>query len=317
MMNGRVAETKVLVVMGGTSAEREVSLATGRACAAALDALGCLHTCHDFRGRVEDLVAVLQNGCTVMLNCLHGTYGEDGRVQAVADLMAVPYSHSGVLASAVAMHKAMSLDVFRAHALPIARSFCFDHAAVIALVDWPIALPLVVKPVAEGSSIGVQVYEVGAAFADAYTDIVELAQRNAVLFEEFIPGRELTVAVAEDGDNLVALGVTELVVDAGFYDYRAKYDAVAGATHICPANIPESLQQRLYEIARTAHQVLGLRGVSRSDFRYDPAQDRLVILEINTQPGMTETSLLPEQAALYGWDFPTLIHKILAAARHD
>lgn len=308
----------VLLLKGGVSSEREVSLATGAACAGALDTLGYRYTELDFDGSVSRLVRALEQGVDVILNCLHGTYGEDGRVQAVADLMHIPYTHSGVCASALAMHKARSVDIFRAHGLDVPQGLLLDKTAIAGLSDWPMALPIVAKPVAEGSSVGVQIIAENQHFLNHRATLLELAQTGEVLFEEYIPGRELTVAVVEDARALVALGVTELEVTAGlFYDYRAKYSKQGGARHLCPAPIPENLAEFLKKQAIIAHRALGLRGVSRSDFRYDPGQERCVILEINTQPGMTETSLLPEQAALYGWDFATLVQQILRAARYD
>ncbi len=308
---------KILVVMGGVSAEREVSLATGEACIQALDQLGLAYGSYDFTGNLPDFIATLDSGYTVMLNALHGTYGEDGRIQAIGDLMHIPYSHSGVLASALAMNKAVSLKIFQASGLSIADSVCLDHGAIGECTDWPLPLPLVVKPVAEGSSIGVLIYRDGEAFAEHQAAILKEAERGALLFEEYIAGQELTVSVIDDGDHVQALGVTELFTGETFYDYTAKYSTVSGASHVCPAEIPTTLRDDLMRAACTAHQVLGLRGVSRSDFRHDPAQNRWTILETNTQPGMTETSLLPEQAAQFGWSFPMLIQKILTAARHD
>ena len=310
-------QDKVLVVMGGISAEREVSLATGKACIEALDTLGLAYGCYDFTGNVSELIATLGSGYTVMLNALHGTYGEDGRIQAIGDLMQIPYSHSGVLASALAMNKAASLQIFQANGLPIAESVCLDHAAIGECTDWPLPLPLVVKPIAEGSSIGVIIYRDGEDFAEHQAAILKEAERGALLFEEYIPGQELTVSVIDDARAIQALGVTELFTGEDFYDYTAKYSTVSGATHVCPAEIPTALRDELMQAACTAHKILSLCGVSRSDFRHDPAQNRWVILETNTQPGMTQTSLLPEQAAQFGWSFPELIQKILIAARYD
>lgn len=309
-------QDKVLVLMGGVSAEREVSCATAAACVQALQDLGLEYGCYDFTGDVADFIATLSDGYTVILNALHGTYGEDGRIQAVGDLMKIPYSHSGVLASALAMDKSMSLKLFRQQGLSTAASVCLDHSAICTASDWPLPLPLVVKPVAEGSSIGIQIYHEGA-FSQAQREILKQAERGALLFEEYVPGLELTVSVVEDQNRIQPLGVTELMTSESFYDYQAKYSMTAGARHVCPADIPETLAQDLIHAACTAHEALGLRGVSRSDFRYDPKQNRWAILEINTQPGMTPTSLLPEQAAHFGWSFPVLITKILAAAAHD
>ena len=310
-------QDKILVVMGGVSTEREVSLATGRACIQALEDLGLDYGIYDFTGDVADFVATLGSGYTMILNGLHGTYGEDGRIQAVGDLMGIPYSHSGVMASALAMNKAMSLKLFQQYGLPVADSVCLDHAAIAECTDWPLCLPLVVKPVAEGSSVGVFIYRDDEDFTEHQAEILQEAERGALLFEEYIAGQELTVSVIDDGGTAQPLGVTELFTGEGFYDYIAKYSTLDGATHVCPAEIPIALRDDLMQAACSAHKALGLRGVSRSDFRHDPTQKRWVILETNTQPGMTETSLLPEQAAYFGWSFPTLIQKILAAACYD
>lgn len=309
--------TKVLVVMGGVSAEREVSLATGKACLQALDQMGLAYGGYDFTGDVADFVATLETGYSVILNCLHGTFGEDGRIQAIGDLMKIPYSHSGVLGSALAMHKAMSLKLFQSAGLSIADSLCLDHAAIMACSDWPLPLPLVVKPVAEGSSIGIKIYTKGASFTEHQAEILQEAEASDLLFEEYISGQELTVSVVDDQGTVQALAVTELFTIEAFYDYTAKYSAVGGATHVCPAEISTSLRDELMQAACKAHQVLGLRGASRSDFRHDPSQNRWVILETNNQPGMTETSLLPEQAAYFGWTFPELVQKLLEGARYD
>lgn len=310
--------TKVLVVMGGVSAEREVSLATGKAVLQALDQLGLVYNSYDFTGEIADFIAVLETGgYSVMLNCLHGTFGEDGRIQAIGDLLKIPYSHSGVLGSALAMHKAVSLKIFESAGLPIADSMCLDRAAITACSDWPLPLPLVVKPVAEGSSIGIKVYTEGEKFSDHQAEIGQEAEGGDLLFEEYIAGQELTVSVVDDQGVVQALAVTELLTTETFYDYTAKYSAVGGAEHVCPAEIPTSLRDDLMQAACKAHQALNLRGMSRSDFRHDPSQNRWVILETNSQPGMTETSLLPEQAAHFGWTFPTLVQKLLESTRYD
>ena len=312
-----MTEPGVLLLVGGVGAEREVSLATGEACRQALESLGFPLTVYDDRGDFSGLVAALSGGADVVLNCLHGGGVEGGQVQAVCDVMKVRYSHSGMAGSALAMDKRLSRMLFRAHGLTIAEGVALNAAEVAALDDWPLAPPVVVKPIAEGSSVGVSIHGQEASFVQVRAELVRLSQTGDLLIEAFVPGRELTCGVLERERVATPLAVTELMVDHGFYDYRAKYDARDGAVHCCPADIPVSLEARVKEASVSAHRILGLRGVSRSDFRYDPETDRLVILETNAQPGMTATSLLPEQAAHCGLDFPTLVRSLVMTARHD
>ncbi|HEX4078421.1 MAG TPA: D-alanine--D-alanine ligase [Rhizomicrobium sp.] len=290
----------IAVLLGGRSAEREVSLVSGRACAEALRAEG-------FEVREIDAQDDPAGGLAVarpdaVFNALHGRWGEDGCVQGLLELMRIPYTHSGVLASALAMHKERAKDVFRAAGLPVANSVVIDrHQASARHAMEP---PYVVKPVNEGSSVGVFIIRKGDNRPPGEIGSDTWALGDQVMVEEFIPGRELTVAVM--GDR--ALGVTEIVSRTTFYDYEAKY-AAGGSTHVLPARMPPEVSGEAMRVALSAHQALGCRGVSRADFRFDDTEgrSRLVLLEVNTQPGMTPTSLVPEQARHAGMSFGALV----------
>lgn len=282
---------KVAVLMGGISAEREVSLSSGRECATALRDAGYevveLDAGPDLAARLDRIKP------DVCFNALHGRWGEDGCVQGLLEWLQIPYTHSGVLASALAMDKQRSKDVFRAAGLPVLASVIASREAVEA--DHVMAPPYVVKPNNEGSSVGI--YIVG----ESPNGPPRLAREmpDNVMVETYAPGRELTVTVM--GDK--SLTVTDIITDS-WYDYHAKY-AVGGSRHVVPAELPQEIFDACMSYALTAHQALGCRGVSRSDFRWDDARglDGLYILETNTQPGMTPTSLSPEQAALHGISF--------------
>jgi D-alanine-D-alanine ligase len=299
---------KVAVLLGGISAERDVSLSTGRGVLSALGEVGHEAVAVEVGEDLAATIAALRQARPdVVFNALHGRFGEDGCIQGVLDWMGLPYTHSGVRASAIAMDKAAAKEVFRAAGLPVA-----THKVVtpeeLAEAD-PLPLPYVVKPVDEGSSVGVFVLRDG----DNRRREIALNWRHGrrIMAEDFIPGRELTVAVLRDR----ALGVTEIVTRHAFYDYDAKY-ADGGSHHVLPAAIPSAVAERAMQVALAAHRALGCRGASRADFRYDEATDRLALLEVNTQPGMTPTSLLPEQAAHAGIAFPALCDLLLREARH-
>jgi D-alanine-D-alanine ligase len=247
-----------------------------------------------------------------VFNALHGRFGEDGTVQGLLELMRIPYTHSGVLASALAMHKERTKQVYRLAGLPVAKSVLADrHAAAAAHLLEP---PYVVKPVSEGSSVGIFMVRKGDNRPPAALAASEWHISSEMMVEEFIPGRELTVAVLDDR----ALGVTEITTALDFYDYEAKY-APGGSQHILPAKIPAAIARDCRAMAVTAHQALGCRGVSRTDFRYDDtgANQRLVLLETNTQPGMTPTSLVPEQAAHVGMSYAKLCRWMVEDASCD
>ena len=281
--------------MGGPSAEREVSLSSGRACAAALREHGGYNVIEVEADR--DLPAVLADlSPYAVLNCLHGRWGEDGCVQGILEWLRIPYTHSGLLASALAMDKPMAKHLFAAAGIPVAEHRIVSRDEILAgdVID----RPYVVKPVNEGSSVGVHIVLEGdnePLFNDA-----GWPSGDRVMVEKFIPGQELTVAVM--GDR--ALAVTDIITGREFYDYDAKY-AAGGSRHVLPADIEKKIANEAMRLAVLAHQTLGCRGVSRADFRLDG--NDLYLLEINTQPGMTPTSLVPEQAVHAGMSFQDLV----------
>jgi len=284
----------VAVLLGGPSAEREVSLSSGHACAAALRERN-YNVVEVDAGR--DLCAILTEiKPDVVLNCLHGRWGEDGCVQGLLEWMGIPYSHSGVLASALAMDKQRSKDVYRAHGLPVVDSKICSKADVMAA--HVMAPPYVVKPNSEGSSVGVYL----VAEENNGPPQLDASMPDYVMVETYVPGRELTTTVL--GDR--ALTVTDILT-TGWYDYDAKYK-VGGSRHVVPADIPAEIFELCMDYALRAHKALGCRGVSRTDFRWDEARGAagLFLLETNTQPGMTATSLSPEQAQAGGMAFPDL-----------
>jgi D-alanine-D-alanine ligase len=239
----------------------------------------------------------------VAFNALHGKWGEDGTVQGILETLEIAYTHSGVLASAVAMNKEKSKSVFRSANIPTAESILVDLEE--AARSHPMPLPYVIKPVAQGSSVGVHIVPVGANGPVGSIASERNLYGDTVMVERFVPGRELTCAVMGD----VALGVIEIVPTVGFYDYEAKY-APGGSNHVLPAQIPGDVYRRVQQFALAAHLALGCKGISRADFRYNdkPGGDHeLIILEVNTQPGMTGTSLVPELAAHAGHSFEQLV----------
>ena len=290
---------RVAVLMGGLSPERDVSLVSGAACAKGLREKG-YDVVEIDAGR--DLYRQLEEAAPdIVFNALHGEWGEDGLVQGVLEHFGKPYTHSGVLASALAMDKQKAKDVLRAAGIPCPEGFIanrFEAAKSHAMKP-----PYVAKPNAQGSSVGVHIVLEGANRPPAELGSTAWALGEEVLIERYIPGRELTVAVMEDR----ALCVTEIVPKTTFYDYDAKY-AAGGSDHILPAPVPEEIAERACELALKAHAALGCRGLTRSDFRYDSASEEpLWLLEINTQPGMTPTSLAPEQAQYCGIAFGDLV----------
>ena len=289
---GRSAIT-VAVLMGGRSAEREVSLVSGRECARALRRAGYRVIPVDCdRDLFSHLIEIKPD---VAFNALHGRWGEDGCVQGILEWLAIPYTHSGVLASALAMDKARTKEAYAAAGLPVVPSLLASREAVSAghVMD----PPYVVKPNNEGSSVGVYIVHAGSN-APHLADTMPAT----VMVEAYVPGRELTTTVI--GDR--ALCVTDIVT-GGWYDYEAKY-ATGGSSHVVPAQVPVDISEACLDYALRAHRALGCRGVSRTDFRWDEARGLagLILLETNTQPGMTPTSLAPEQAAHCGISFPEL-----------
>ena len=291
----------VAVLMGGWSAEREVSLASGKPCAEALEKKGYRVTKIDV-GR--DIATVLQTlKPDVALNLLHGHPGEDGTLQGILEIVGIPYTHSGVLASAMAMQKDVAKAVMQAAGIPVPGGMVVSrHAAAKSHV---LERPYVLKPVNEGSSVGVFIVKEDQEHPPQELTRNDWEFGELLLAEPFIAGKELTCAVM--GDR--AFGVIEIVPTARFYDYEAKY-APGGSKHLLPAPIPSEVYQVVRRITLAAHRALRCRGVSRADFRWDDSVEGtggLVCLEVNTQPGMTETSLVPELAAHAGLPFPELV----------
>jgi D-alanine-D-alanine ligase len=287
--------------MGGWSAEREVSLASGKACAEALRKAGFEVTTIDADRAIAGVLAELRPD--IVFNALHGKWGEDGTVQGVLETLEIPYTHSGVLVSALAMHKPKAKALFRTIGLPLAQDKVVDieHAASTHVL----APPYVIKPIGEGSSVGVLIVEAGANAPPFGLLEQRQCYGDRVLVEAYMPGRELTCAVMGD----VALGVIDIVPAAGFYDYKAKY-VPGGSVHVLPAQVPQEIYRKAQRCALEAHLVLGCRGVSRADFRFNDApgvEGPLILLEVNTQPGMTGTSLVPEMAQHAGHSFPELV----------
>ncbi|WBU59466.1 D-alanine--D-alanine ligase [Paracoccus albus] len=285
---------KVAVLKGGPSAEREVSLSSGAECANALRQAGFevieIDAGRDLPARLAEVAP------DVVFNALHGRWGEDGCVQGILEWLAIPYTHSGVLASALAMDKTRSKEVFRTAGLPVVDSVIVPTDT--ARKEHPMPPPYVVKPNAEGSSVGIYIVRDGANGPAQIGDHMPAE----VMVETYVPGRELTTTVL--GDR--ALGVTDIITD-GWYDYDAKYKT-GGSRHVIPADIPDDITAACLDYALRAHRALGCKGISRTDFRWDEARGLagLYLLETNTQPGMTPTSLVPEQAAAAGVDFPAL-----------
>lgn len=298
------------VLMGGWSAEREISLVTGAACVNALKRAGYSVTAIDVQRDVSNLLNRLFPRPDALFNALHGRFGEDGCIQGVLDILGIPYTHSGLLASALAMNKPMAKRLFAADGIPVPEEMIVTQAEVMA--GDVMERPYVVKPLNEGSSVGVHIVregdnepmygESGWPFGDA------------VMVERFIPGRELTVSVMGKGDDAKAMTVTEIATSRGFYDYDAKY-ADGGSVHVVPADIDKAVFDETMRIAVAAHRALGCRGVSRADMRFDG--ETVYLLEVNTQPGMTPTSLVPEQAQAIGMSFEELVSWMVENAEYD
>ena len=293
----------VAVLLGGLSAEREVSFSSGKACADALESEGYrvsrLDVGHDIAARLTELKP---DAC---FNALHGRWGEDGLIQGLLEYLQIPYSHSGVLASALAMHKQRAKDIMRLAGVPVAEGKVVMRAE--AARQHVMAPPYVLKPVAEGSSVGVLIVKEDQQHPPQELTSSEWAHGEELLAEKFIAGRELTCAVIDDAST----DVIDIVPAAGlqFYDYQAKY-AFGGSVHILPARLSPIIYQSVQKFTLTAHRALGCRGVSRADFRLDERADgsfELACLEVNTQPGMTGTSLVPELARHKGWSCGELV----------
>jgi D-alanine-D-alanine ligase len=297
---------RVAVLMGGWSAEREVSLVSGAAVSEALQGLGHAVTTIDVDRDIAARLSEIRPVTDVAFNALHGRYGEDGCVQGLCELLGLPYTHSGVLASALAMDKPIAKRLFADAGIPVADGRVVGRDELLS--GDPMPRPYVIKPLNEGSSVGVRIVGEG----DDVLGNQSWHYEDSVLVEAYVPGHEITVAVM--GER--ALGALELRPREGFYDYDAKY--VEGRTeHLMPAPMPEADYDRALELAKRAHDTLGCHGVSRADFRYDDSDGGLGLrlLEINTQPGMTPLSLVPEIAAHAGIAFPELCGWMVENAR--
>ncbi|MEO8883205.1 MAG: D-alanine--D-alanine ligase [Devosia sp.] len=291
----------VAVLMGGWSNERPVSLSSGKGCAEALRNAGYQVTEIDVDRNVYNVLRELKPD--VAFNGLHGAFGESGMMQALLELMELPYTHSGVLASALAMDKHQAKIMFKAAGIPVTDHLVLNRAEVARAHAMP--PPYVVKPVADGSSFGVFLVKSGTSHPPQEILREDWIGGEEIMVERYIPGRELTCAVMGD----VALGVTEIVTDLSFYNYEAKYSE-GGSHHIIPAQISPNIYEKVQKMSLKAHEVLGCRGVTRTDFRWNDSagpDGELVCLEINTQPGMTPTSLVPEQARYAGHSFEELV----------
>jgi len=302
----------VAVLMGGWSAEREVSLRSGKACADALERLGEYRVSRiDVTRDIASVLKELKPDC--VLNVLHGRPGEDGTLQGLLEVMAIPYTHSGVMASAAAMQKHVAKALLAAAGVPVPGGCLINRREAGAKHLLP--PPYVIKPVAEGSSVGVFIVREDHAHPPQELTRSDWAFGETVLVEPYIPGKELTCAVMGDRP----LGVIEIVTTMKFYDYEAKY-APGGSKHLLPAPIASHVYEECRRLAVAAHRALGCRGVTRTDFRYDHTKsgvDGLAVLEVNTQPGMTETSLVPEMAAHAGISFDELVRWMVEDASLD
>jgi D-alanine-D-alanine ligase len=300
----------VAVLMGGWSAEREVSLRSGTACADAAEKAGYRVTRIDVDRDIAATLRALKPDAA--LNVLHGRPGEDGTLQGMLEILGIPYSHSGVMASAVAMQKDIAKTVLKAGGVPVPGGGLYARMDVAKAHILP--PPYVIKPVAEGSSVGVFIVREDQAHPPQELTRADWSFGEQVLVEPFIPGKELTCAVM--GDR--ALGVIEIIANTKFYDYEAKY-APGGSTHLLPAPVSAEVYAECQRLAVLAHRALGCRGVTRADFRYDDNKgvEGVACLEVNTQPGMTETSLVPELAAHAGISFPELVRWMIEDASLD
>lgn len=301
---------KVVVLMGGISSEKEVSMETGRTIYEALLTQKDLSVekyvlNEDILGFINYLNA---NKDVVIFNALHGKFGEDGRIQSILDLMKIPYTHSGVLTSSLAMNKILSKEIAKCIEIPVVAHQSINPKE-FKVEDLKIAYPFVIKPIDEGSSVGIFLIQTQEDLEKA---LAKLQDFNLVMIEEYIKGVECTVGVIEGK----ALCVTEIIPINNFYDYESKY-ASGGSKHILPANLPEAVQSRMKEYSEKIYKTFGARGALRVDFIYLPEEDTAFMLEVNNQPGMTPTSLLPEQAKYLGISFINLCVKLINLAKFD
>ncbi len=310
---GNLKKLHIAVLMGGWANERPVSLMSGNGVADALESRGHKVTRIDMDRQVAARIA--EAAPDVVFNALHGVPGEDGTVQGMLDLMGIPYTHSGLATSVIAIDKELTKQALVPHGIPM------PGGRIVASKELfekdPLARPYVLKPVNEGSSVGVAIVTDESNYGNPIRSDVEgpWQKFDHLLAEPFIRGLELTTAVIDSADGPRALAVTELKPKSGFYDFDAKY--TDGMTdHICPAEIPENITELCKKYALVAHRVLGCKGTSRTDFRWDDerGESGLFVLETNTQPGMTPLSLVPEQARYCGMDYADLVEAIVAEA---
>ena len=298
----------VAILMGGWSSERDVSLRSGAACEKALMGgaykVSTADVDHDIEKKLKEMKP------DIALNMLHGGFGENGEMQKILEALRIPYSHSGVRASELAMDKVRAREMFRTAGVPVAEGKVMSRFELAK--SHPMSMPYVIKPVADGSSVGVYIVHPETQSPRTELGANDWKYGDDVLVEKYVPGFELTCAVI--GDR--ALDVIEIVSDLPFYNYEAKY-LPGGSKHILPAPLRGQTYKLVQEMALRAHQALGCRGISRSDFRYNNKTDELVCLEVNTQPGMTETSLVPEIAAYAGYSFTQLVAWMIEDASLD
>tara|TARA_B100000029_G_scaffold406996_1_gene407785 strand:- start:4285 stop:5205 length:921 start_codon:yes stop_codon:yes gene_type:complete len=291
----------IVVLMGGLSREREISFLTGKACSRALKKKGYLTKELDAKGNFVEKIKKLKP--KIVFNALHGQYGEDGFIQSILESMEIPYTHSGVLSSSLAMDKELSRILFKKNKIKTPKSFLLDKSLTEnfekKMKSKKIKFPIVIKPINEGSSLGVSICKNKMQFKKNYKKLSKNYQR--IIVEEYIPGKEIQVAVM--GDK--ALGAIELVPKRQFYDYKAKYSSKAKTKHIMPAPIIKKKYNEVLFLAKKAHKILKCRGITRSDFRF--FKNKFYLLETNTQPGMTKLSLVPEIAKYCGIKFEDLV----------
>jgi D-alanine-D-alanine ligase len=298
---------KIVVLEGGFSQERDVSFKTSEAASKALEELGFnIARIEVSRNQLDLLKTLHQEKPDVIFNALHGKYGEDGCIQGLLDMLQIPYTSSGRAASTLAMNKPLAKIMFSKAGVPIANSIISTYEELA--LNNPIPRPFVIKPIDEGSSVGVQIIRNTNQNLNKYYNQAE--SLKPVMVEEYVPGRELTVAVMGN----TPLAITEITTGNGFYDYNAKYDN-GGSEHIIPAELPKDLYDKILSAAKSAHRALGCRGITRADFRLN--NSNFYLLEINTQPGLTNTSLVPEQANYKGIHFNDLIKWMVDKAECD
>jgi len=301
----------VAVLMGGSSGEREISFLTGRACSIALKKKG--YRVKEIDGKGDFVNKLKKIRPKVVFNALHGKFGEDGYVQTILDVLKIPYTHSGAVASNLAMDKALSRIIFNKNNLKTPKYFLIskDNKSSVnrKIKKKKIKFPIVIKPVNEGSSLGVHICKNKFEFKKNYKKLIK--EYDRILVEEYIPGKEIQVAVMGNKP----LGAIELVPKRKFYDYKAKYSNKAGTKHIMPAPISYRKYKEVLLLAKKAHDILGCRGITRSDFRF--YNNKFYLLETNTQPGMTKLSLVPEIASYKGISFEDLVVWIVKNANYN